>query len=124
WPRAFSPHFHDTIMAGLRGSGFVGPVEEMVIFGSRLLVDDPTACADIAACRAFGIGFEGQYRALEPEFVWRQIDPAIPIPMHLTWRRDASAAVRNFVSVVLEVMHDQQLMGDERRHEAERLLAA
>jgi DNA-binding transcriptional LysR family regulator len=110
WPRAFSPHFHDTITSALRGGGFGGPVEEMAIFGSRLLGDDPASLADIASGRAFGIGFEGQYADLEPELVWREVTPTLPIPMFLSWRHDGSTAVRNFVTVAVEVA--DELYGD------------
>jgi DNA-binding transcriptional LysR family regulator len=124
WPRAFSPRFHDTIVSAMREGGFTGPVEELLIFGSRLLQDDPAACAEIAAGRAIGFGFENQYTILEPELVWRRVAPTIRIPMHLCWRRDASEPVRAFVEVTLDVAQSKGWLGEERREEAERLLAA
>jgi DNA-binding transcriptional LysR family regulator len=124
WPRAFSPRFHDTIVSAMREGGFTGPVEELVIFGSRLLQDDPAACAQIAECRAIGFGFENQYPMLEPELVWRQVEPTIRIPMHLCWRRDASEPVRAFVETTLDVAQTKGWLGSERREEAERLLTA
>jgi DNA-binding transcriptional LysR family regulator len=124
WPRAYSGRFYDTIVSALRDGGFTGPVEELVIFGSRLLQDDPAACAEIARGEAFGFGFEGQYPMLEPDIVWRVVAPTAPIPMHLCWRRDASDAVRSFVEVTLDHAHAVGWLGPERREEAERLLAA
>jgi DNA-binding transcriptional LysR family regulator len=124
WPRAFSPRFHDTIVSAMRENGFTGPTEELVIFGSKLLQDDPDACAEIAAGRAIGFGFEKQYTHLEPELVWRRVEPTIRIPMHLCWRRDASEAVRAFVEVTLDFTHDKGWLGEDRREEAERLLTA
>ena len=124
WPRAFSPRFHDTIVSAMRDGGFTGPVEELVIFGSRLLQDDPAACAEIAECRAIGFGFAQQYTTLEPELVWREVAPTIRIPMHLCWRRDASEPVRAFVEVTLDIAEDRGWLGKDRREEAERLLVA
>jgi DNA-binding transcriptional LysR family regulator len=124
WPRAFSPRFHDTIVSAMRDGGFTGPVEELVIFGSRLLQDDPAACAEIAECRAIGFGFAQQYTTLEPELVWREVAPTIRIPMHLCWRRDASEPVRAFVEVTLDLAEDRGWLGKDRRQEAERLLVA
>jgi len=122
WPRAFSPHFYDVIMGSLHDAGWNGRVEELVIFGSRMLQDDPDACDDIIRGDGFGIGFERQYAALEPDIVWRRIAPDMPIPMHLSWRRDASAAVRNFVSVTLDVADERGMLPDGIRAEAELLL--
>jgi DNA-binding transcriptional LysR family regulator len=124
WPRAFSATFYDTIVASLRGRGFTGAVEELAIFGSGILMHDPTACAEIAEGRAFGIGFRGQYTELEPELVWREIAPVTPIPMNLCWRRDASAGVRNLVGVVLDVAQRKQWLPADARREAARLLTA
>ncbi len=123
WPRVYSPRFHDTIVSAMREGGFTGPVEDLVIFGSRLLQDDPAACAEIAEGRAIGFGFEKQYTALEPELVWRRVEPTQRIPMHLCWRRDASEAVRAFIEVTLDVAQTQGWLGEDRREEAERLLA-
>jgi DNA-binding transcriptional LysR family regulator len=124
WPRPYSPRFYDTIVSAMREGGFTGPVEELVIFGSRLLQDDPAACAEIAAGRAIGFGFEKQYTVLEPELVWRRVAPTIRIPMHLCWRKDASEAVRAFVEVTLDIAQTKGWLALERREEAERLLAA
>jgi DNA-binding transcriptional LysR family regulator len=124
WPRAFSPRFYDTIVSAMREGGFTGPVEELVIFGSRLLQDDPAACAQIAECGAIGFGFENQYTMLEPELLWRQVEPTIRIPMHLCWRRDASEPVRAFVETTLDVAQTKGWLGSERREEAKRLLTA
>jgi DNA-binding transcriptional LysR family regulator len=123
WPRTYSPRFHDTIVSAMRENGFTGPVEELVIFGSRLLQDDPAALGEIAAGRAIGFGFEKQYPMLEPELVWRQVEPTVHIPMHLCWRRDASDAVKAFVEVTVDVAHAKGWLGADRRDEAERLLA-
>jgi DNA-binding transcriptional LysR family regulator len=123
WPRPFSPRFHDTIVSAMREGGFTGPIEELLIFGSKLLEEDPTAVAEIAECNAFGFGFEKQYPTLEPELVWRPISPTLHIPMHLCWRRDGSEAVRSFVEVTLDVARAKGWLSDERRVEAGRLLA-
>jgi DNA-binding transcriptional LysR family regulator len=123
WPREFSPRFHDTIVSAMREGGFTGPIEQLGIFGSRLLQDDPAACAEIAECKAIGFGFEKQYPMLEPELVWRRVEPTLPIPMHLCWRRDASEPVRAFVEVTLDVAQSKGWLGPDRREEAERLLA-
>jgi DNA-binding transcriptional LysR family regulator len=124
WPRPYSPRFYDTILSAMREGGFTGPVEELVIFGSKLLQEDPAACAAIAECRAIGFGFAEQYPMLEPELVWRVVEPTIRIPMHLCWRRDASEPVRAFIEVTLDVAQDRGWLGEDRREEAERLLAA
>jgi DNA-binding transcriptional LysR family regulator len=124
WPRPFSPSFYDTILSALRDSGFTGPVEELVIFGSGILRDDPAACAEIASGRAFGIGFKGQYEALEPDLVWRPVEPTIRIPIYLAWHRESSPAVRNVVAVALDVARAQDWLPAERHDEARLLLAA
>jgi DNA-binding transcriptional LysR family regulator len=124
WPRGFSPRFYDTIVSAMRDGGFTGPVEELVIFGSRLLQDDPKACREIAEGHAIGFGFEKQYPMLEPELVWRKVAPTTPIPMHLCWRRDASEDVRDFVEVTLDLAQDSGWLSAERRSEADRLLTA
>jgi DNA-binding transcriptional LysR family regulator len=124
WSRPLSPRFYDTIVSAMREGGFTGPVEELVIFGSKLLQDDPAACAEIAECRAIGFGFEKQYPMLEPELVWRRVEPTIHIPMHLCWRRDATEPVRAFIEVTLDVAQARGWLAADRRAEAERLLAA
>jgi DNA-binding transcriptional LysR family regulator len=123
WPRQFSPGFYDVIVSALREGGFTGPVHELVIFGSRLLMDDPAALAEIAAGEAFGIGFEGQYAGIEPDLVWRPVEPAVPIPMFLCWRRDASSTVRDFVETTLDVAQSLDWLDEAARDEADRLLA-
>jgi DNA-binding transcriptional LysR family regulator len=123
-PRPFAPHFHDTIVEALRRAGFGGEIEELTILGSGILRDDTDAQAEIAEGRAVGVGFAHQYTTLEPDFVWREIEPTQPIPMHLCWRRDASPAVRNLVAVTLEVAEAQGWLPSAEREEAERLLAA
>jgi DNA-binding transcriptional LysR family regulator len=123
WPRPFSPRFYDTIVSALRDGGFTGPVHELVIFGSQLLMDDPAALTEIAAGSAFGIGFEGQYAGLEPDLVWREVAPTVPIPMFLCWRRDASPTVRSFVTTTLDVAQSLDWLDDAAREEADRLLA-
>jgi DNA-binding transcriptional LysR family regulator len=124
WPRPFSPTFFDTIVSSLRGRGFANRVEEMRIFGSGILLDDQAACREIAELRAFGIGFAGQYTALEPDIVWRPVEPVMPIPMNLSWRRDGSAAVRNLVGVALDVARAEEWLAPQAHEEAARLLAA
>jgi hypothetical protein len=44
--------------------------------------------------------------------------------MHLCWRRDASEPVRAFIEVTLDIAQARGCLGEERRGEAERLLAA
>jgi DNA-binding transcriptional LysR family regulator len=124
WPRPYSPRFHDTIVSAMREGGFTGPIEELVIFGSRLLQDDPAACAEIADGKAIGFGFEQQYPTLEPDIVWRLVEPTLRIPMHLCWRRDASEPVRAFIEVTLDIAQARGWLGEDRREEAERLLTA
>lgn len=123
WARPFSPKFHDTIVSALRDAGFTGPVQELVIFGSGLLMDDPAALAEIAQGDAFGIGFAGQYTGLGPDLVWRKVEPEVPIPMFLCWRRDASPTVRSFVTTTLDVAQSLDWLDETARDEAERLLA-
>jgi DNA-binding transcriptional LysR family regulator len=122
FPRAFSRSFYDTIVSSLRAAGFTGPVEELVIFGSGLLMHDAAACAEIAAGQAFGVGFDGQYRALEPELVWREVTPTVHIPMNLCWNTTASAAVRNTVGVVLDVARRMDWLPQAAHAQAEQLL--
>jgi DNA-binding transcriptional LysR family regulator len=122
WPRPFSAGFYDTIVSSLRLGGFTGPIEELANFGGQILIDDPVACAEVASGRAVGFGFDGQYTTLEPEIVWRPILPTLPIPMHLSWRRDASAAARNVVLSTLNIAAAKGWLPEERRAEALRLL--
>jgi DNA-binding transcriptional LysR family regulator len=121
-PRAFSPHFYDMIVSSLRLAGFGGTIEELAIFGSGILAGDPEAQADVVAHRAVGFGFRNQYNGLEPALVWREVEPEIPIPMHLCWRRDASPAARNFLAVVLDTAQEQGWIGEAAHAEADRLL--
>lgn len=102
--RRFSPGFHDAIVEALASRGFAGEVFEYENLGSRFLLDDEAACAQIVSGRAFGIGFENQYAVLPPELVWVPIEPALRVPMTMCWRQGASAVVQTFVGAALDVM--------------------
>lgn len=104
--RRFSPGFHDTILEALRTRGFSGGVIEYENLGSRFLLDDESAVASICSGIAFGIGFEGQYKALPPELVWIPVQPALYVPLNMCWHH-ANAMIRNFVTTAMEVARSE-----------------
>lgn len=101
--RRFSPPFHDAILEALRSGGFDGDVIEYENLGSRFLLDDESAMQSICSGATFGFGFENQYPSLPPELVWIIIEPALFVPLTICWRENASAPVRNFVDVSLDL---------------------
>lgn len=103
WPRQFSPDFFDQVVESFRGHGFHGPIHEFEYLTSALFDRDPLARAQIAAGRAFSVGFRTQYDPVPDGFVWRAVEPVTLIPVQLYWRRGAGAAVRRFVEIALEV---------------------
>lgn len=123
--RRFSPGFHDAILEVLRGRGFSGEVIEYENLGSRFLLDDESACAHICSGRAFGIGFEGQYRELPPELVWIPVEPALFVPLNLCWRHP-SPMIRNFITAAIDVARHEHwhLEAPEARTEHPSLVAA
>lgn len=101
--RRFSPPFHDAIVGALRSGGFDGQVVEYENLGSRFLLDDPSAMHAICSGSAFGFGFENQYPVLPAELVWIRVEPPLFVPLTICWRETASAPVRNFVGVALDL---------------------
>jgi DNA-binding transcriptional LysR family regulator len=121
--RAFSPGFYDLIVSSLQARGFSGPVDEFENLNSNFLLGDPAACAEIAAGRAFGIGFANQWSSFPPGLVWRAIEPELRMPMNMCWRRSARPVVQNFLAVALDVARTEGWLSEARRQAGERALA-
>ncbi|MEA2270761.1 MAG: hypothetical protein QOD55_293 [Solirubrobacteraceae bacterium] len=103
WPRELSPGFFDHVVGGLRAHGFVGAVREFENLGRDVLMSDADARLEVAASRAFSIAFVTQYDPMPPEFVWRSIDPAPLVPVHMFFKRGAGPLVENFTRLAREV---------------------
>jgi DNA-binding transcriptional LysR family regulator len=103
WPRELSPGFFDHVVGNLRGHGFTGEVREFENLGRDVLMSDADARLEVAASRAFHIAFVTQYDPLPPEFVWRPVEPAPLVPVHMFWKRGAGPLVENFTRVASDV---------------------
>ncbi|NMH97555.1 LysR substrate-binding domain-containing protein [Pseudonocardia acidicola] len=103
WPRELSPGFYDQVVGFFRAHGFVGRIQEFEYLSSGVFHSDPAAREEIARTRAFSIAFETQFDPMPDGFVWRAVDPAPLIPVHLFWRRSAGPVTRNFLALALEV---------------------
>ncbi|MEA2227519.1 MAG: hypothetical protein QOF04_1149, partial [Solirubrobacteraceae bacterium] len=103
WPRELSPGFFDHVVGNLRGHGFTGTVREFENLGRDVLMSDADARLEVAASRAFHIAFATQYDPLAPEFVWRPVEPAPLVPVHMFWKRGAGPLVENFTRLAREV---------------------
>ncbi|WP_214366857.1 LysR family transcriptional regulator [Pseudonocardia sp. H11422] len=103
WPRALSPGFYDQVLGVFRSHGFAGRIQEFEYLSSGVFHSDPAAREEIARCRAFSVAFATQFDPVPDGFVWRRVDPAPMIPVHMFWRPTAGPATQNFLAVALDV---------------------
>jgi hypothetical protein len=103
WPRELSPGFFDHVVGALRAHGFGGEVREFENLGREVLMSDARARDEVAACRAFSVGFATQYAPLPADFVWRALDPEPLVPVNMFWKGSAGPAVANFTALALEL---------------------
>jgi DNA-binding transcriptional LysR family regulator len=98
WPRNVSPGYFDLVSETFRSAGYSGTVREFENHTRDVFFGDTVARMEIAACRAFSVGFETQ--PLSAGFVWRPLDPEPLVPLTMCWRSPASSATELFVDVV------------------------
>lgn len=103
WPRALSPGFFDEVVGFYRFNGFDGPILEFEYLSSGVFHTDPAARAEVAGGRAFSVAFQTQFHPVPDGFVWRPVEPAPVVPVHLFWRSVAGPAVQNFRALALDV---------------------
>lgn len=111
WPRSLSPCFYDRVVEALRAHLFDGPIEEFENLGSSVLFSDLAARDKVGACQAFSVAFAGQYEVLPSGYVWRALRPAPKIPLHMFWKRPATATVSKLVDVARHVSDRESWMG-------------
>ncbi|MBP2367576.1 LysR substrate-binding domain-containing protein [Pseudonocardia parietis] len=103
WPRSLSPGFYDLTVDFFRAHGFTGPVQEFEYLTSGVFHSDPAARTEVFEGRAFSVAFATQFDPVPEGFVWRPVDPAPMIPVHLFWRTRTDAVTRAFLTVAQEV---------------------
>jgi DNA-binding transcriptional LysR family regulator len=103
WPRSLSPGFHDHVVTALRAHGFTGPVAEFENLTRDVVAGDTASRIEVAACRAFSVGFATQAASLSEHFAWRELDPAPLVPVDMFWRASAGPVVQRFVALAREV---------------------
>lgn len=101
WPRSMSPGYFDTVHQAFRAAGYEGQVREYENHTRDTWLGDTVARMEIAAGRAFSIGFRSQ--PLTAGFAWRELDPAPLIPLTVCWREPASSTLQLFLEVVQSV---------------------
>lgn len=105
WPRSMSPGYFDTVADAFRAAGYEGPVREYENHTRDTWFGDTVARMEIAAGRAFSVGFRSQ--PLTEGFAWRELDPAPLIPLTVCWKKPASSALHSFLDVVQAVATDE-----------------
>lgn len=103
WPRALSPGFYDLTVDFFREHGFTGRVQEFEYLTSAVFHSDPVARTEIGGGRAFSVAFATQFDPVPDGFVWRPVDPAPLVPVHVFWRTNADALTRTFLSAARDV---------------------
>jgi DNA-binding transcriptional LysR family regulator len=101
WPRSMSPGFFDTVTDAFRDAGYAGPVREYENHTRDTWFGDTVARMEIAAGRAFSVGFRSQ--TLTDGFAWRELDPPPLIPLTVCWREPAGSTLQVFLDVVRTV---------------------
>jgi DNA-binding transcriptional LysR family regulator len=103
WPRELSPRYHDLVVSELRSEGFRGLVREFENLSRDVFFGDPVARMEVAACRAFSVGFEHEADRVRGEFLWRPLDPAPLVPVNMFWKPSGRTVVRNYVALAQDV---------------------
>ncbi|MQA10263.1 MAG: LysR family transcriptional regulator [Pseudonocardiaceae bacterium] len=124
WPRSLSPGFYDRVVEALRAHRFDGPIHEFENLGSGVLFSDTAARVKVAECRAFSVAFPRQYESLPPGYVWRALEPAPTVPLHMFWKRAGGATVSKLVAVARHVSRRELWMAPEPRGDDGSLVAA
>lgn len=118
WPRVLSPGFYDEVVGCYRLNGFEGPIQEFEYLSSGVFNGDPGARAEIADGRAFSVAFGTQFDPVPDGFVWRPVEPAPMVPVHLFWRSLAGPVVQNFRALALDVAEREGWTGPVRPRSA------
>jgi DNA-binding transcriptional LysR family regulator len=103
WPRSLSPGFHDRVVTALRAHGFTGRVVEFENLTRDVVAGDTASRIEVAACRAFSVGFQTQAAAIGEHFAWRELDPVPLVPVDMFWRGSCGPVVDRFVALAREV---------------------
>ena len=103
WPRELSPNYYDLVVKTFRRDGFAGPVTEMENLSHAVFFGDTAARIEVAACRAFSVGFATEWSPLSGGFVWRPVTPTPTIPLDMFWKLGSGAVVETFVGLAREV---------------------
>lgn len=101
WPREFSPGYYQLVLDSFRASGFTGPVAEFENLSPAIFIGDVVARMEVAACRAFSVGFITE--PLPPGFAWRPLTTPPCIPLDLFWKTPAGTIAENFTALAREV---------------------
>jgi DNA-binding transcriptional LysR family regulator len=107
WPRSLSPGFHDHVVTALRAHGWAGPVAEFENLTRDVVAGDTASRIEVAACRAFSVGFRTQAAAVAEHFAWRELAPEPLVPVDMFWRPAAGPLVARFVALAREVADEQ-----------------
>jgi DNA-binding transcriptional LysR family regulator len=103
WPRDFSPAFFDRVIASYRADGFHGDITEMSLLTRGSFLQDPAAHRMIEAGEAFSVAFEHQHDPMPEGFVWRPVENAPVIGVHLFWRRPSTPAIHRLVQLARQL---------------------
>ena len=103
WPRDFSPTFFDRVIASYRANGFRGGILEMSLLTRGSFLQDPAAHRSIEAGEAFSVAFEHQHDPMPEGFVWRPVENAPRIAVHLFWRRPSTPSIRRLVRLAQQL---------------------
>lgn len=88
WPREHSPQFYDLVVEAFPRNAEEGRIYEFENFSRQGFVGDTVAKMEIAAGRAFSVRF-GDWAEAPPEgFLFRPLEPAPSIGLHIVYRRD------------------------------------
>jgi DNA-binding transcriptional LysR family regulator len=101
WPREFSPRYYQLVVDSLRSAGFTGAVREFENLTPAIFFGDVVARMEVAALRAFAVGFVSE--PLPPGFVWRPLTVPPRIPLDMFWKPPAGSIVENFRALTREV---------------------
>jgi len=113
WPRELSPNYYDLVVDFLRRHGFAGPVLELENLSHAIFIGDTVARMEVAACRAFSIGFATEWNPLPDGFVWLPLVPAPAIPLDMFWKPGPGAVVGTFVRLAREVAEAEEWLASE-----------
>lgn len=112
WPQEFSPGYYQLVVDAFRAAGFAGPVREFENLTPAIFFGDVVARMEVAALRAFTVGFASE--PLPDGFVWRPLSAPPQIPLNMFWTAPAGAVVENFRALVREVSEREDWLAPAR----------